>query len=476
MNGVPEEQMTPEQKNQQDFHELVTKTMIHGPCGPLYNRGHLGCCKNSPHGKCTKGFPKEYRSFTETTEDKYADLRRRSPSEGGNISKIYYQNHPYIVDNGWVVPYSPLLLSIFRCHINVECVRTIQTIKYLLGYHFKGEDLASIEGVSEDDEITLYASRRYISAVMAVWRFYEKRTIRMSPSVLQLGVHLQGEQPCRYKPTKEGAKQTLVDNAITPLMDYFNANSCPIRGTVARRLLFEDFPKKFVWDKKDKFWKLRQKGDQIGRVVNIHPRSSETFHLRLLLKHRKGKFSSTNITEIYSDIIQIQGMTSFQSLRTVNGQMYDTYKAACVELDLCEDDKQWHACLTEANEYAFPRQIRHLFCNILVNCFPTDPKKLFHEFKACMSEDFRHKRNKDINIQLQLKEKLIENDLLKSINSYFKNHDFTNASFGISMPDPRLDTKSRDVAEIDPNAKIFFEQNIHKLNKGTDMGSKANKF
>ena len=110
----------------------------------------------------------------------------------------------------------------------------------------------------------------------------------MKPSVKQLGLHLEGKQLCRYKPNNKDAKESLRQNEVTELMDYFYANSCPVRGEVARQLKYEDMPSKFVWSKDNKIWQLRkQNQEQIGRIVNIHPRSVETFHLRLLLKYVK---------------------------------------------------------------------------------------------------------------------------------------------------------------------------------------------
>ena len=61
----------------------------------------------------------------------------------------------------------------------------------------------------------------------------------------------------------------------------------------------------------------------------------------------------------------------------------------------------------------------------------------------------------------------IMNDLLKDLNDYFKNHDFSNASFGIEMPDNQLIGLTTGASnEVDPNAKAFFDQNIGKLNRG----------
>ena len=50
------------------------------------------------------------------------------------------------LDNTWVVPYNPILLMRYNCHINVEVCNSIKCAKYLYKYVFKGHDrvLASI--------------------------------------------------------------------------------------------------------------------------------------------------------------------------------------------------------------------------------------------------------------------------------------------------------------------------------------------
>ena len=59
-------------------------------------------------------------------------------------------------------------------------------------------------------------------------------------------------------------------------------------------------------------------------------------------------------------------------MRTVNGVEYPTFRAACVAMNLIEDDRLWHDCLQEATLIAMPSAIRVLFCNMLVQCAPAD--------------------------------------------------------------------------------------------------------
>ena len=49
-----------------------------------------------------------------------------------------------MLNNQWVAPYSPDLLLRFDCHINVERVIGVQSIKYLYKYLWKGPDRAEL--------------------------------------------------------------------------------------------------------------------------------------------------------------------------------------------------------------------------------------------------------------------------------------------------------------------------------------------
>ena len=147
--------------------------------------------------------------------------------------------------------------------------------------------------------------------------------------------------------------------------------------------------------------------------------------------------------------------------------MHKTFKNACVALRLCEDDTQWKDCLDEARHYARPRHIRHLFCQILVNCFPSKPEELYHEYKDCMLDDFRYRRRDDVLTQGDAMDRLVENDLLTTLNNCFEDHGYINSDFGLDMPDVTLERTVADTStEWDPDAERFFQDNLSRLNKG----------
>lgn len=122
----------PNKITDQRLFEIVTKSMIHGPCGSLNPKSP--CMRN---GSCSKNFPKEFVESTKENIDGYPVYRRRY-TEPVKVGK-------HDIDNRWVVPYNPWLTSKFNAHINVEVCASVKSVKYLYKYVYKGHDAASIK-------------------------------------------------------------------------------------------------------------------------------------------------------------------------------------------------------------------------------------------------------------------------------------------------------------------------------------------
>ncbi|KAF5461688.1 hypothetical protein F2P56_017766 [Juglans regia] len=147
----------PDKNTNMYLHNVVVKHMMHGPCGAL-NPSNV-CMKRN--GCCKSNYPKNYASATTVGNDSFPIYRRKN---NGITVKIRGKN----LDNCWVVPYNPYLLATFDCHINVEICSTIQAVKYLYKYIYKGHDRVAFNLVSEQnnqqvDEIQQFQSARWIT-------------------------------------------------------------------------------------------------------------------------------------------------------------------------------------------------------------------------------------------------------------------------------------------------------------------------
>ncbi|KAM3251534.1 hypothetical protein P3L10_005604 [Capsicum annuum] len=105
----------------------------------------------------------------------------------------------------------------------------------------------------------------------------------------------------------------------------------------------------------------------------------------------------------------VKGSTSFESIRTINGVSYKTYKEACYALGLLEDDQEWNDCLAEAACWASGNELRNLFVMILIHCQVSDSAKLWRTNYEILSKDITSlQRNRFQVKDLQLTQKQLE--------------------------------------------------------------------
>jgi len=199
------------------LHNVVTKNMIHGPCGSL-NR-------NSPcmiDGKCSKKFPRELIAETQTGEDSYPLYRRRKPEDGGFTTNLKKGTRDIEVDNRWIVPYNPLLSKMFQAHINVEWCHSVKSIKYICKYINKGSDQAVFEVFGNQnplDEVLAYQVGRYICSNEALWRIFGFHIHERYPAVKKLSVHLENGQRVYFRP--ENLQRQMQAPPRTTLTAFF---------------------------------------------------------------------------------------------------------------------------------------------------------------------------------------------------------------------------------------------------------------
>ncbi|XP_051778563.1 uncharacterized protein LOC114645592 [Erpetoichthys calabaricus] len=342
--------------------QIVTKCMVHRLCITL--NANSPCMKD---GTCTKNFPKDFNADTQENTQGYPIYRRRQ----GRTTSV----GKYDIDNRWIVPYNPWLSQKFNAHINVEVCASIQCIKYLYKYVYKGHDAASIalhsepaNGVFQHDEIQTFLDGRYVSALEAMWRLNEYNLSEKSHVVIQLPVHLPEQQIIFFHEGHEEQVLQRQANKNTMLLAWFELNKT---DPEAVELHYTDVPQHYTFQKSSGKWKKRIRGGTkvIGRMPVVAINDTERYDLRLLLTRSVG-------------------ITSFQHLRTVNGVECDTFKEACQQLGLLKDDKIWHDTLTEASQIRMPRFLRELFVFICAFSETHNIPSLWDTLKLSLSEDF----------------------------------------------------------------------------------------
>ena len=360
----------PDPHLQPEFHDTVKRHMMHGPCGEL--GPHCVCMEN---GECKKNFPKPLQQQTDFSVNGYPLYRRR----GQHRAQLRRHN----VNDSWVVPYNPQLLMKFNCHMNVEVCTTVKSVKYIFKYIHKGNDAAHIEirqNYLNHDEILQYLNARYVGPHQAVFRIMQYKMHDKSHIIIRLAVHLPLQQNVYYRDGNEERALQVGRNTI--LTAFFTLNG---EDENAHQYLYHEIPQVYTFDQKAKKWKPRQRRTApiIGRIYQVQPSDPQRFALRLLLLHRKG-------------------VTSFEDLRTVDGQLHETFKDAARAMGLLEDDSEHRRCLQEAAVMNMPSQMRQLFATLMVFQTPSDIRALFEEFKDAMCEDYiRHDQLHDPDTTLQ---------------------------------------------------------------------------
>lgn len=373
------------------LRERVLRHMIHLPCDSKFRK----CAQRRGH-KCSKGFPKRFQEKTVLTEDSYPLYqRRRQPAV-----QAAYGNQKFTVSNRFVVPYNPYLLMKYNAHINVEVCNTVTAVKYLYKYIYKGYDRALVE-MHGLDEIARYENCRYVSSIEAFWRMKENFSMHgRYPHVERLPVHLENQQNVVFKKTDQLQKK-LDENAHTQLTRWFELNQ---QYPEFKDVLYFDIPKYFAWNKSTKQWtkRLRNKlnknqtkkktkfdtehkiyEDIVVRTHTISPEDTERFFLRIVLQHRPGA-------------------KSFTDLRTVDKVVYSSYRRVASKLGLLEDDEIWKSTLREAIIIqTSPFKLRKLFAHMLLRCDISNPLDLWNMFKLNLGDDYKRKNPEITSDQLE---------------------------------------------------------------------------
>ena len=358
-----------EQKEQAErLESIVLKNMVHGPCGK--DNPSSPCMEN---GKCTKNYPKDFCKKTVLDPDNtFPEYQRLAPEDGGRSIVVNIKGKDYVIDNRWIVPYSPFLLLRFNCHTNHELCLSPLASKYLYKYVYKGEDramvLAQIERGDEPvkDEIEEYVDLRSVGSSEASWHLLNFPIAKKHPAVYAMRCHLEDEQQVVFD---EGSEESVLENARETELTGFFAYNERYPDTDVKYI---DFPKKFVWDKKNKVWKIRKGAfDTIGRVHSMNPLAGDVFYLRILL---------------HSD--HCKGKKSFTELKTFDRVVQESFQEVCRLLGLLQDDREWDDVLNEGAATKMSSALRELFVIILLFCMPANPRELFEKHHTEWGDDF----------------------------------------------------------------------------------------
>ncbi len=434
----------PDAKGNPRLYAAVLKHQVHGPCGKDNDKSPcmdgVGAMR-----KCTKGFPKEHENITHKDGRNYPRYKRRSPDDGGGSDTVLCRGRPVDIDNSNIVPFNAFLLLKYDFHHNLEDIFALEVLKYLYKYCQKGPDRVCfsveewLQHVNEQgqvvyDEIKEYEDGRYISASEAWWRILEYPIQHSHPPVDKLPVHLPGEHTVTFQTLEEARYEANLPEGARPskLMAYFHFLQ---ENPGMRDVKYLDILKYCVWDAKlqppgwrpSKVGKVDAKGRKrrlhLARMPHISPRASlELFHLRMLLIHKAA--------------------ASYEELRTVDGELCETFQSACVKLGLLVDDREQMYAMDEVIGYGTGYAIRQTFVSLLLYCTPASPRQFLEKYLRNLGEDFAHRAREGHLEELSAKSLALT---LQAIGDSLESQGTSLANFGFPEPDQRLLDDTRPV-------------------------------
>lgn len=368
-----------------ELTEIVLSNMTHGPCGlDNLNAPCMASRFTNMPPTCQKRFPKPFSELTVVHEDSYPQYRRPDDGRTFTVPKPAFPNETIVRDNSWVVPYNPYLLKRYQAHINVEVCATVQAIKYIHKYVYKGTDRTTMQVQNADDEILRYVQGRYVGPPEAYWRIMEFSTHQEWPPVQHLALHLEGQHTVYFADelTPEALAEKMEQSRST-LMAFFKYNTEHPNGPLR---LYSEFPQHFTWQPRTHTWQIRKKGFAIGRIYHCSPVAGEKFYLRLLLT-------------------SVPGARSFADLYMVDGVRYPTYQAACIARGLAEDDQEWYRCFDEAVLFSSAGSLRTLFLTGLRQQLMADPLIIWDRYKQYFADDlYRRLSTRAVDFPLPLQD------------------------------------------------------------------------
>ncbi|XP_076884406.1 uncharacterized protein LOC143533534 [Bidens hawaiensis] len=236
------------------------------------------------------------------------------------------------LDNRSVVPYNPTLLKRYQAHINVEwCNQS------------------------------------------ASWRIFSFEVHYRTPSVVRLLFHLPRQQQIVYGEDQD--IDDVLDKASVSSSMFTSWMTTNGSDREARKLSYVEFPSHFVWKAQERKWQRRKKGCSIGRIHSISSVASKGYYLRILLN-------------------KVRGPTKFEDIRTVNGNILPTFRDACYELGLLDNDNEYIECIVEASNAGTGFYLRNLFCTMLTCGSLSRPEIVWDKTWNYLAEDIIHKQQR----------------------------------------------------------------------------------
>jgi hypothetical protein len=145
-------------------------------------------------------------------------------------------------------------------------------------------------------------------------------------------------------------------------------------------LTYTQFPSKFTYNSDNRRWSPRKKSQSVGRLTFIPNSNRELFYMRLLLNYQVG-------------------CTSFEDIRTVEGNTYDSYREACGELRLLADDREFLDAIDELCILGSGYSLRKVFAMLLLGSSMSDPLNVWEKKWEILADGILYEKKRCLENQ-----------------------------------------------------------------------------
>ena len=156
-------------------------------------------------------------------------------------------------------------------------------------------------------------------------------------------------------------------------------------------------------------------------------------------------------------LFKISGSMSFQDLKTVDGNILESFQAACFSLGFLEDDEENDRVMEEASLLSFGRHLIDCFVNLLLFSSPAQPKEFYLRHKDKLIDDFLKEEDGSI--------KKAEAKVLAIIDSRLQYENKSLFFFGLPKIDKIKDTPALILDETSYDQEALEDQSRKNMDK-----------
>lgn len=337
-----------------EYVQMLRKNMLH-----RCSDGPNGCIKDATNGRCKNNFDTNIlRPSSCIDNDGFPQYRRLQEKD----LVVVAHNIEALMDWGG--------------HINFEYCGSCLTVIYLYKYLFKGSKkekfrISNCDDIADDDEINLHIRGRVLTSMDACWRTFGYQTYPKSDPPVK-SVRVVGE---------EEMKSLRHENKICDLLVWFHRPEGLMDVRFAQ--FYGKYKRSFIPPSRNTVYYTITDIPEFDKSVYITERADD------VLTRMKMIYISVGELFYLRTLLLYVCATSYQELKTFNGNTYSTFQEAAYARNIVDDENECLKCMEENLVFCTPHELRSLFVTMTGQGFATLRILESNDIMMGMTTDFR---------------------------------------------------------------------------------------